>query len=261
MPTFSKDDVALAPPWTAEEDAVVRAEWSAGTSEMIIANRLGRTPNAVQLRASKLGVRRPRQPDEWKAEHEAALRELWPTLTPINIILERVGHTLKACQVKASRLGLRRPDCTTPFTATEDQRLRELILSGADDLELCHALPGRSVVPIRLRAKALGLSMPVGAKLAQKYNLPVDLRLREVQIVVLLAHAPLTCTELKAIMGDNRRKPLVDRRGRSYITSLVNRGLVVRQPLWRDNRNFLTSYAINLLAAAASRKVVSDAAR
>ena len=46
-------------PWTAEEDALARDWYAAGRSPAFIGRELGRTPAAVRMHLSRLGVRRP----------------------------------------------------------------------------------------------------------------------------------------------------------------------------------------------------------
>ena len=250
----------LYPPWTAEQDAMLRAQWPAGVPDRVIAERLGRTAVAVQIRATKLGLRRPR-PNAWTDEQEQVLRNLWPKRIAMSTILERVGHSYRACTVRASRLDLRRPDCSLSFDAREDERIRRVLATGGDDRDLCAALPGRSVTAVRARARILGLPLLPASRLARKYKLPVDLRLREIQLVLLLSSGPKTITELTAAMGTNPRYPMKNRCGRSYLTGLIRRGLVARQSLGKTARLFLTAHALDLLVAAAPHaEVVADAA-
>jgi hypothetical protein len=48
-----------APPWTAEDDDLLRSLLAAGTSTVTVASRLSRSQSAVRHRARKFGLRLP----------------------------------------------------------------------------------------------------------------------------------------------------------------------------------------------------------
>lgn len=54
-----------APVWTPEKDAHLAAAWERGVHTREIADELGTTATAVQVRASRLGVRRPKDRSTW----------------------------------------------------------------------------------------------------------------------------------------------------------------------------------------------------
>ncbi len=92
--------------WTAKEVALLKElhpECPIGE----IAKRLGRTVNAVMVKASCLGLKRKSYLEKlWTAEELQLLRELYPTHEDIQDLAERIGRPPNGVRKKAYSIGL-----------------------------------------------------------------------------------------------------------------------------------------------------------
>ena len=88
--------------WTPEEDELVREMLLNGHSYADIAKRLGRTENAVSLRAGFLGLRHSKR---YTRKEENYIRDHWGKVPPSRIA-KRLGRTVGAIQKKAYNMGL-----------------------------------------------------------------------------------------------------------------------------------------------------------
>lgn len=99
------------PLWTKDKDAVVIAEYPT-TDTVVLARKLGVTPNALMKRASKLKVgKSPDHPTHgfWNPEREEMLAELWPH-APMDKIQKALGCSRTLLYAKAKDMGLKRPN-------------------------------------------------------------------------------------------------------------------------------------------------------
>ena len=90
--------------WTKEEVQALK-NLSEKYHYEIIAKSLKKSPNAVYLKAKKLGITLMQDRREWTKEEEQTLRELWGTMK-IESIAESMKRTTFSLKVKAVRMGL-----------------------------------------------------------------------------------------------------------------------------------------------------------
>lgn len=97
-------------PWTKEEEKILRELYpSAGPAAC--ATRLGRSRNAVRVRAQKLGLQRSHTVGRgrpWTPQEEEYLRRYYRRL-PAREIAAELGRTTSAVHTRARRLDLARP--------------------------------------------------------------------------------------------------------------------------------------------------------
>jgi hypothetical protein len=91
--------------WTEEDDKKLKILLSQGLTYPEIAEKMGRTKQAVQLRALKLGIRRRKR---WTAEEERKLREMFEQGMPFAAMCSQLNRSYAAILVRASKLGLKR---------------------------------------------------------------------------------------------------------------------------------------------------------
>jgi hypothetical protein len=112
--------------WTADEDAIVRAEYGR-TAKLELAARLDRTPSAVHGRAGILGLRRPPGARTvWTPERVAILRAEYRR-TPTPLLAERLGTTIPGVRHQAAVLGVTGDPARFVWTDELDGLVRELI--------------------------------------------------------------------------------------------------------------------------------------
>ena len=101
--------------WRAEEDDLLRMLWPSSSWEVIGAAFPGRSPAAVNMRASRLGLKRQILRSatpigrSWTGEDEEQLRELYTTEASLPDIARRLGRTEGAVKARASVMGIPRP--------------------------------------------------------------------------------------------------------------------------------------------------------
>lgn len=90
--------------WTKEEVQTLK-DLSGKYHYEIIAEKMKKSPNAVDLKAKKLGITLIKDRREWTKEEEQTLSELWGTMK-IESIAESMKRTVFSLKVKAVRMGL-----------------------------------------------------------------------------------------------------------------------------------------------------------
>lgn len=88
--------------WTEADLAALRAHYASATRDEMVAMFPGRSWNAIQQRASILGLKTARW---WSPEEDAELRDLWPE-TARRTIVTRFGRSWNAIVSHARALGL-----------------------------------------------------------------------------------------------------------------------------------------------------------
>jgi hypothetical protein len=149
-------------PWTADEDATLRAGVEAGEMWNTIAEKLpGRTAKASERRATQLGIERSEKQVHvaWTEAEDGEIRGGVAAGETTAEIAERLpGRTLSA--VQARRAALREGDhpVAERWTEAEDAALREGFASGKKWKEVAEGLPGRTMKSVAARGnKQLGL--------------------------------------------------------------------------------------------------------
>jgi hypothetical protein len=140
--------------YAVSEDAAIRATFArAGQLEELSA-QLGRSPDALRVRAAKLGLHRPVRRPRWSASEDAAVRDGYDNgLSCREIARELPGRTRAAVAARARKLGL--ATHARRWTALDDERLRRLAGRHSID-ELARRL-GRTPDALRQRASKLGI--------------------------------------------------------------------------------------------------------
>jgi hypothetical protein len=98
--------------WTADEEALLAAEYPACPNLGALASRMGRTLNSVMEKADRMNLRRSapanRRPLDWTPAEVRALRDEWPVGTPAAELAARFNRSIATIRDKARRLGLTR---------------------------------------------------------------------------------------------------------------------------------------------------------
>lgn len=148
----------MPPWWSTEEDRLLRELYAQGSPLRAIAERVGRSPDAVSERRRALGIApRPRS-RPWSPVEDHLLRAGSAVGVPAAVIAERLRRppeqVRRRCRVLlgAGRAG-------RPYRADEDDAIGACWANGGDVEALAHAL-GRTAGSVRLRAQKLGLHRP-----------------------------------------------------------------------------------------------------
>jgi len=169
-------------PWTAEEDALIRAAFATAPVKLArIARQMGRERASVRAHARKLGLnappKRPQAPvttqearrlarglpryrGAWTAEEDAILREVWTSGAPFLMATAsvRLGRSLCAVKTRARKIGVVAPQ-GRPWTEEEDTIIRRLWADPvAKGVRLASAVgaTGRTRAAVMDRAKKIG---------------------------------------------------------------------------------------------------------
>jgi hypothetical protein len=148
-----------APRYDAADDAAIVEALTEGADLRALGERLGRSPEALRLRARKLGVHDPPGRRRWTAAEDAALRAGYRDGHSCRQIAERIGgdRSVAAVAARARKLGLSTYGrCWSPG---EDERLRILVRTGVA-LDAAAILLVRTPDAVRQRARKLGLAPP-----------------------------------------------------------------------------------------------------
>jgi hypothetical protein len=142
-------------PWTAEDEARLRANYRGRRDSALMALFPGRTRASVATHIQRLGLTGANAP-RWTAAEDAVLRREYRG-NPAAFVARLPGRSAKAIQVRAVALGVTVP---TRWSPTEDAILRrEWHDVGARTLK--GKLPGRTWHAIRGRAILLGLPLGI----------------------------------------------------------------------------------------------------
>ncbi len=139
----------------AEDDALRRLVAENGGFEDL-ADRLGRSTQALRLRARKLGLLECNRRSRWTEEEDRLLRVCYATGLTCAAIAAELPHdrTAEAVAARARRLGL--AAYARQWTTVEDERLRVLTRAGTPLEDAAVALD-RTPEALRRRARKLGL--------------------------------------------------------------------------------------------------------
>jgi hypothetical protein len=139
--------------YSSADDALLRDRWAA-SDVGALAQRLGRSPDALRVHAEALGLHRPRRRRRWSAAEDATVRDGYTggqTCRRIAAMLP--GRTPGAVAARARKLGL--STYARAWTAQEDARLRTLA-ARCSPTDIARSL-GRTPEAVRLRGRLLAL--------------------------------------------------------------------------------------------------------
>jgi hypothetical protein len=145
--------------YDAAEDAAIADALRTGADLTALAERLGRSPEALRLRARALGVYAAPRRRRWTLVEDDALRAGYRDGCSCRQIAERIGggRTATAVAARARKLGL--STYGRSWGPHEDDRLRALLRSGMTLDAVALALV-RSPEAVRQRARKLTLVVP-----------------------------------------------------------------------------------------------------
>ncbi len=92
--------------WSNEEVRLLKKLFPKGKAGEI-ASQLGRSVNAVRMKAHKLGLRKPNQYPVWSKKELNVLKKLYPRRTAEEIA-DRIGRPVQAVRKKIFKSGLKR---------------------------------------------------------------------------------------------------------------------------------------------------------
>jgi hypothetical protein len=144
--------------WSPQEDRALRGLYDEGGSLRVIAERVGRSQNAVSERRRALGIAPRPRIRPWSPVEDELLRAGSARGLSAAVIAAKLGRAAE--QVRRRRRALL-GSARTPvaFTAAEDHAIAANWNSGDDADALARQL-GRSAGSLRLRAQKLGLYRP-----------------------------------------------------------------------------------------------------
>jgi hypothetical protein len=183
-----------ARPYLPPEDALIRL-WPLERGELVsLADRLGRSPDALRLHAQQLGVHRPRPRRRWTAWEDALIRDGYTSALPCNEIAAQLPHrSVASVAARARKLGL--STYARRWSAQDECRLAHLTARG-DTLEDVAQRLGRTQEAIRRRAVRLGARPPAAAlapRRARRWSTEEDELLR--------LHSALNPARLAQLLG------------------------------------------------------------
>jgi hypothetical protein len=189
--------VSAARPYSAADDAAIRVIFRDDGDVQELAARLGRSPEALRLRAVKLGVYRPARRRRWSAGEDAAVRDGYDSgLSCERIARELPGRTPAAVAARARKLGL--ATHARRWTALDDERLRHL--AGRYPVEELARRLGRTPDALRQRASKLRLA-PLDSGASPRAGAPWTAAEEE----LLRLHAGLNPGVLGPLLGRSDR--------------------------------------------------------
>jgi hypothetical protein len=179
--------------YTLDDDGAIRAAWESGSDLDDLARRLGRTPEAVLLRARGIGLHRPAPRRRWTKSEDETLRDGYADgQTCARIARALVQRTPTAVAARAHKLGL--ASYARRWSAVDDVRLAQaLALHTIDDAA---RMFGRTPEAIRRRGRKLGLdarAAPRGSRSGARWSAEDD--------AILGLHAALSPGVLGVLLG------------------------------------------------------------
>ena len=92
--------------WSKDEVRLLKKLFPKGKAREI-ANQIGRSVNAVRIKAHKLGLRKPNQYPVWSKKELNVLKKLYPTQTAQKIA-GKIGRPVQAVRLRIFKLGLKK---------------------------------------------------------------------------------------------------------------------------------------------------------
>jgi transposase-like protein len=127
-----------------------------------LARHLGRTPDALRLRARVLGVHDPPRRHRWTEWEDAVVRDGYTSGLPCAEIAHQLSHRSPASvAARARKLGL--VSYARRWSTQDDRRLMQLTLIGTTIEDAAQKL-NRTPEAIRHRAGRLGITPPARAR-------------------------------------------------------------------------------------------------
>jgi hypothetical protein len=148
----------MPPRWSPDDDHALHGLYARGVRIRMIAEELGRSPDAVSERRRALGIAPRPRARPWSPGEDELLRAVTAAGLPVSAVAARLRRPPE--QVRRRRRALLGPRwLLRPFEAAEDEAIATCFAEAGDVVELAGAL-GRSVGSVRLRAQKLALHRP-----------------------------------------------------------------------------------------------------
>lgn len=176
----SKQRSKIGQPWT-EAEITSLVDLYPDNSTMSLANKFGRTGDAIRGQARKLGLKKNQnylsncrrqqafQGQPWSTSEMHLLVTLYPTI-PNEEIAQQIGRTPDAIQSQAKKIGLVKME----FWTDEENRLLKKLYQRSGYEELARRL-GRSTRSVMARTQTLGLDKKVQQWTKQEVRLLKEL--------------------------------------------------------------------------------------
>lgn len=149
----------MAARWSPTEDALLAELYKQDVRLHEIAQRLGRSPDAVGARRAALGITARRAPREWSSAQDMLIRASASAGVPSAALSRQLKIPVGALRARRTTL-LGRRTAAPRYDAAEDDAIRNCWANTGDWRELASEL-GRSIEGVRLRASALGLGQRI----------------------------------------------------------------------------------------------------
>ena len=144
-----------------DEDEAIRVCLSQRGDLVALADRLGRSPDALRLHAQHLGLHRPQPRRRWAEWEDGVLRDGYSSALPCAEIARQLPQrTTTSVAARAHKLGV--ISYARRWSTDDDQHLTRLTARGSTLEEVAQRL-GRTPEAIRRRASRLGVQPPVPA--------------------------------------------------------------------------------------------------
>ena len=149
-------------PYLPDEDEAIRGCVGWNGDLIALARNLGRTPDAVRLRARALGVYDPPRRHRWSAWEDAVVRDGYTSALPCAEVARQLSHRSPASvAARARKLGL--VSYARRWSTQDERRLMQLTLIGSTIEEVAQKL-NRTPEAIRRRAARLEITPPARAR-------------------------------------------------------------------------------------------------
>ncbi len=148
-------------PYLPDEDEAIRGCVNWNGDLIALAQRLGRTPDAVRLRARALSVYDPPRRHRWSEWEDAVVQDGYTSGLPCAEIAHQLSHRSPASvAARARKLGL--VSYARRWSTQDERRLMQLTLTGSTIEDAAQKL-NRTPEAIRRRAAQLGIRPPARA--------------------------------------------------------------------------------------------------
>jgi hypothetical protein len=144
--------------WSATEDRLLRRLYARQAPIGEIAERLGRSPDAVIARRRALAIPVRARARPWTVWEQRLLGAAIASGVPLAVIASRLDRSRDQVRARSGHLRSPRPRARA-YLPQEDEDIRRCLRDG-DDLAALAVRLGRSPDAIRLRAQQLGLRHP-----------------------------------------------------------------------------------------------------